>query len=183
MSQVDSRDEMEKEQFKKRVLSVALGEGVKYGAAGFIIVGSGILIASMASRKFNKLVPVSAMSSLPIMSGLALFSFKYETVSHNAQRHPENWGLDESQSGKISLPAHLKAYNMMYDYPRVVLATSSFPFLFTVVMQQIHTPVGATIKDRVVRSRGIATKGLLSVTLLMTIYSYLKTEMGRISEE
>ena len=104
MSKVD-------EKMKERILSIACGEGIKWGEnhqnhhnhhnhhyyyyyyyyyyqgiGGFVIGGTGTYVASVRSVNFMKYMSVSAKSSIPIMTGVFLFGLQYELTMNHARR-------------------------------------------------------------------------------------------------
>lgn len=81
---------------KERVLSVAIGEGIKYTVLNTTLAGAGSYLASKYSPIFNKSMSISAKVSLPVMAGLFSFAFVIERTMNNIQRFPEKWGFYES---------------------------------------------------------------------------------------
>ena len=102
-------------------MSLAAGEAIKWGVGGATTVGTAVAIANMQSPKFQKYMQVSAKVSLPVMTGLFLFSLKYEHGITSMNRNPYLWDdLTEQnlKTGRItSMPVHHRAANFLYDHP------------------------------------------------------------------
>jgi len=76
---------------KERVMSIALGEGIKYGIASSGTVGVCTYLATKYSSFFSRSFSISAKASLPIMTGLFFFCIKTELTMNSANRFPEKW--------------------------------------------------------------------------------------------
>ena len=60
---------------KDRVMSIAIGEGLKYGTLFGSAVGVSTFLASKISPLFNKSMSISAKTSLPVVSTYIVKSF------------------------------------------------------------------------------------------------------------
>ena len=74
---------------KERTLSIALGEGIKWGGIVSTLVGAGTYGMSQYNARFNKMMSISAKVSLPIMTGLFAFGLQCELKMHDVHRFPE----------------------------------------------------------------------------------------------
>ena len=124
---------------KERVSSIAMGEAIKYSVFTTMLVGGGTILAIIKNKNFKKYMSTSARMSLPVMTGLGVFSFKYEMVFHDAMINPERWGLkDYIEDGKITkMPIHHQALNYLYDHPFHFVSGVGFPFAAAILNQQL----------------------------------------------
>lgn len=75
---------------KEKAMSIAFGEGAKYGIGGLLAGALGSLAALKYSPSFNKYMGPSAKTSIPIMMGVFFWAVKYELVVVDAQRYKLN---------------------------------------------------------------------------------------------
>ncbi len=74
---------------KERTMSIAFGEGIKWGTLASAFVGAGTVGMSRYNPKFSKFMSISAKVSLPIMAGLFAFGLNVELKMHDVHRFPE----------------------------------------------------------------------------------------------
>ena len=74
---------------KERTMSIAFGEGMKWGTLASAFVGASTYGMSQYNAKFNKFMSISAKVSLPIMAGLFAFGLNVELKMHDVHRFPE----------------------------------------------------------------------------------------------
>ena len=67
-------------------MSIAFGEGAKYGFGGLFAGIVGSVAAMKYSPSYNKYMGPSAKMSVPIMMGLFCWAVKYELVVVDSQR-------------------------------------------------------------------------------------------------
>ena len=80
-------------QKKDRILSIALGQGIKAGCIGVIIFGGISLAATKYSPMFAKSMSISAKVSLPTMAALFGFGLVSERTMSSVQRDPHAWSV------------------------------------------------------------------------------------------
>eukprot|EP01038_Epipyxis_sp_PR26KG_P012341 gene12341-16552_t len=180
MSSVTSNEERIR---KDRILALSLGEGIKYGIGGFLVAGIATVVASMRSKKFDKFMSVSAKSSIPLMTGVGLFGFKFEMTMYDSMIHPERWGLLEYvEKGKVtSMPYHHRVLNYCYDNPFVLVSGLGFPFAGVVLyknMQLTHL----TFSQKIMHSRVYAQAGVISILLTTMFFREYMEKRGRFPE-
>jgi hypothetical protein len=168
---------------KDRIMSIALGEGIKYGVVGFCVAGVGTLAATLRYPNFKRFMSVSAKASLPVMSGIGLFGYKFEIVMHDAMLHPENWGLAEYiKTGKVStLPIHHKVLNALYDNPFTLVAGLGVPFAATVLSQQLKLK-HLTLSQKIMQTRVYAQGGIIAILLVVMMFREYMNAHGRFPE-
>ena len=66
---------------------------MKFGALTFVGASAGTYMAMKSSPWFNKAFSVSAKASIPVMTGIAMWSLGYELTMNNMNRMPEKYGL------------------------------------------------------------------------------------------
>jgi hypothetical protein len=71
---------------RERIFNMAMWEGTKWGIGSFIAGGAGTLYAMNTYKTFNKVMSVSAKTSIPLMCGLFAFSLKYELLASDMTR-------------------------------------------------------------------------------------------------
>lgn len=57
------------------------------GVTGSLIGGIGSATAHFTNKSYAKLMSTSAKTSIPVMAGLLLFSWRYEVAMHDAMRY------------------------------------------------------------------------------------------------
>jgi hypothetical protein len=67
---LEKQNQLYRQKKEERIMSIALGEGVKYGTMSLVTVGGATVLATLRSQKFNKMMQISAKVSLPVMAGL-----------------------------------------------------------------------------------------------------------------
>lgn len=174
-----SEDELKKE----RILSIALGEGLKYGSLVGVAVTAGTVFASYRSKKFDKFLSLSARTSFPLITGLFAFSVKYELTMIDAQRYPENWGLKEYvEKGKVTnMPFHHRVLNAIYDNPFKMVAALGVPFAAYILSEQLKLK-HLTLSQKIMHSRVIAQGGIISILLTTMMFKEYMDRNGRFPE-
>ncbi len=168
---------------KETILNLAMGEGSKWGITGFIVAGAATALATMKSKKFDKMTSVSAKASIPVMAGLGLWSFKYEITAHDAQLRPEKYGLialDPNAPHKFisKMPWHHKAINYVYDHPFQMIATMAAPLVGSIMYTQSHN-THLTFSQKIMHSRVFAQAGVLSILLTTMAFREYMDRKGR----
>ena len=74
---------------RERTMSIAHGEGIKWGALASAVVGVGTYGLSRYKVEISKHLSASAKISLPIMAGLFAFALNVELKMHDVHRFPE----------------------------------------------------------------------------------------------
>ncbi len=77
----------------EKVLDTANTIGAKWGIGAGLLVGGATLLATKKWNGFNKYMSISAKVSIPVMTAMGVFSYKYEMVMYDAQFNPEAYGL------------------------------------------------------------------------------------------
>jgi hypothetical protein len=172
---------------KRRILALAFGEANKYGIGAFAIAAAATAAGIYKSKKFNQFTSVSAKASLPIMAGLALWSFKYEMVIHDAKMHPENWGLNDEAlihhaKSHTHLPIHHAAMNYIYDHPFQLVAALGVPLAATILHQQKYNP-HLTLSQKIMHSRVFAQGGILAILLSTMAFREFMDRRGKYKED
>ena len=78
---------------KEQSLSIALGEGVKYGSLSSLTFGGISYFMTKYSPMFDKSMSISAKVSLPVMAGLFAFALTTERTMNSINLDPESWGI------------------------------------------------------------------------------------------
>lgn len=76
----------EDQALKDRVQSIAMGEAIKASTISTLAMTSAVLFLTYKNKKFAKFMSLSAKVSLPTMTGLGMFSLRYELVQHDASK-------------------------------------------------------------------------------------------------
>jgi hypothetical protein len=171
-----------------RVVSLAIGEGVKYGMLAAGIAGLGVLAATHKYGRFKKYMSISAKTSLPVMSGLFIGSLTGELSLIDAKRNPSKWGLtnDAVLSKKVDpahgyMPIHHRLVNSVNDNPFRTIAVLGFPVAAYIAHQQSKVP-NLKISQRVMHSRVFAQGSILLIAMtVMGVKSYIEKH-GRFPE-
>lgn len=170
---------------KERVLSLAVGEGIKYGLIGATTAGVGTYVATIKSDSFRKYMSVSAKSSLPLMAGIFLFVLQYELTIHDANRFPEKWGLSEKNINKgivVKAPAHHKVMNYLYDHPFSFIAGVGAPFAALILSKQMKL-THLKISQRIMHTRIYAQGGIVSIALMTMAFREYMNNRGRFPDD
>jgi len=125
---------------EERIRAISLSEGIKYGGAGFIVSAAATALATVKSTNFSKYMSVSAKSSIPIMTGVFLFTLNYELTQYSCGRFPEKWGLSEKtlKEGRVlSMPFHHQIMNSLYDHPFAFIVLTGAPFAGFILSEQM----------------------------------------------
>lgn len=169
---------------QKRIESLAMGEAIKAGVAGLCIGGAVSLGLTKYNKNFNKLMSVSAKTSIPVMSLMMLFTWRYEVAMHDAQRHPEKWGLTDeivAQNRILSMPIHHKILNALYDNPFTVIAVTGGPIAYAVWHEQSKLTT-LSFSQRIMQTRVLAQGGILVLALSTMAFRDYMNKNGRFPE-
>jgi len=169
---------------RERVLSLAAGEGIKYGAGAVAVVGSGTVLATHRIPAFAKYMSLSAKVSLPVMAGLFMFTLKFEHAISSCNRFPERWGLSEENIKRnivTRIPIHHRVANALYDNPFSLIVALGAPFAGVVLSRQMAMK-HLTISQRVMHSRVFAQAGILVIGLSTLAFRDYMNKRGRFPE-
>lgn len=189
---MSSLTDQEKQNLKEKILDMAFYEANKWGVGAFLVTGAATLLAAKRSKKFDQMLSISAKMSLPIMSSIGLWSFKYETIVHEAQTRPEKWGLTPHTvaEGAVvvvvkkqkSLPFHQSVMNYIYDHPFHFIAALGLPLAATIMNQQMHN-AHLTFSQKIMHSRVFAQGGVISILLTTMAFREYMDRHGRFEPE
>jgi hypothetical protein len=176
------KDEYE-ELKKQKTLEIARNSALRTAGTGGSIVLAGTLYASKYNQSFSKYMSVSAKTSLPVMTALFLFGLQYELKLYDVLRHPKKYGVDGSSIQKTvvkpsSMPFHHQAMNYFHDHPFVLISSVSFPFVGSVLYQQMQIK-HLTISQRILASRVIGQAGVLVIALSVIGFRDYMDKHGR----
>lgn len=169
---------------KQAVLDVAMNQGNKWGAAGFVLAGAATVAATLRSKKFDQMTSVSAKASIPIMAGIGLWSFKFEMTVYEAQVTPEKWGFaDVVETPKFisRMPWHHKTMNYIYDHPFQMISVLATPLVGSIAFTQSHN-THLTFSQKVMHSRVFAQAGVLTILLTTMAFREYMDRNGRFQE-
>mmetsp|Transcript_19042 Transcript_19042/g.20641 ORF Transcript_19042/g.20641 Transcript_19042/m.20641 type:complete len:200 (-) Transcript_19042:58-657(-) len=179
---------LERETRKQRVLEVASNEALKYGLVSTAVATIGTVAATMRSQRFNKFTSLSVKLAIPIMTGLAFWSFKYEVVVKDAILYPERWGVDDGTLTKVAakkvvnnMPLHHQAMNYIYDHPFQFVASLGIPLATTILYQQKHN-THLTFSQKIMHSRVFAQGGTLAILLTTMGFREYMDRNGRFTD-
>mmetsp|Transcript_21768 Transcript_21768/g.21069 ORF Transcript_21768/g.21069 Transcript_21768/m.21069 type:complete len:211 (+) Transcript_21768:156-788(+) len=184
----DNEDATKKIELRKsmqhRIEGLAMGEAIKAGLGGLCAGGALTFGLNKYNKNFSKLMSVSAKTSIPVMSLMMLFTWRYEVAMHNAQRHPEQWGLtDENvrENKILSMPIHHKLLNGLYDNPFTVITVMGAPIAYGVWLEQskLHH---LSFSQRVMQTRVFAQAGILVLALSTMAFRDYMNKNGRFPE-
>lgn len=169
---------------KERILAIAMGEGIK-GATIALLVGAGATaFASYRSKKFNRFMSVSAKASIPVMSALGMFGYRYEITASNCQRFPERYGLADEllKQGKVTqIPIHHRTMNYIYDNPFQMVAGMGVPFAATVLRENMKL-THLTFSQKIMHSRVYAQIGVITILMTTMLFREYMRKRGRFPE-
>ena len=157
------------------------------GAAGFVAGGVGTLLANKYSPWFQKYMGLSAKASLPIMSGLFLWSLNFELTVTDATRNPEKWGLIEGGEYKPAarkeskLPYHEQAMNYAYDNPFTMIVGMGAPFATGILYKNLQMK-HLTLSQKIMHSRVFAQAGILTIALSTMAFREYMGKRGKFVE-
>jgi hypothetical protein len=171
------------EKRKRRVVTIAMGEGIKYGLIGTVATTVIVIIASATNKSFKRFTSASAKVSFPIMAGLALFSYNFEVTLNNASLYPETWGVTEFiESGSSHvIPKHYKMVNYLYEHPLKTGFALCTPFVFTAVKQQVRLPSGHGLINSLRHSRGPIFAGFATLSISTVSLMQMKRSFGKLT--
>jgi hypothetical protein len=181
----DRPDDFEGRKIREaKVSSIAMYEAFKYGTVAVAVVGGLTALATWKNKNFARFMSVSAKTSLPVMAGLGMFSYRYESVQGDAMIHPEKWNLEESTAvvkADSKMPMHHKVLNYLYDHPFYFVGLTGLPFAGYVLSTQIARP-HLTISQQIMQSRVMAQMGVLSILLSTMAFTSYMDKYGRFPE-
>jgi len=166
---------------EERVRNISLSEGIKYGGVGFMISAAATALATVKSPSFSKYMSVSAKSSLPIMTGIFLFTLNYELTQYSCSRFPEKWGLSEKniKEGRIlSMPIHHRIMNGMYDHPFAFIVVTGAPFAGYILNEQMKLK-HLKFSQRLMQTRVFAQGGIITILLTTMAFREFMERRGR----
>jgi hypothetical protein len=169
---------------KERILSLAMGEALTWGACGALVGGAAVTALTLTNPQFKKLTQISIKVAIPTMIGLGLFSLKHEHAVHRLKREPHLAGLTDSEivKGKITdMPIHHIAANAMYDHPFALLAGLGLPFAGYILNDQMKL-THLKVSQRVMHSRVFAQGGILCMLLATMGFRGWMDKRGRFPE-
>lgn len=175
---------VERETRKEKVLAVASTEALKYGIGVTGVATAATLLAVNQSQKFAKRTSLSAKIAIPIMAGLAMWSFKYEVVMKDAILYPERYGIIDGPAMKKSvskLPIHQRAMNYIYDHPFQFVSSLGVPLATTILFQQRHN-THLTLSQKIMHSRVFAQGGVIAILLTTMAFREFMDGRGRYEE-
>jgi hypothetical protein len=164
---------------KEKVLKVAGWEASKYGIIAGALAAGGTMLANLKSKKFNQFMSVSAKVSIPLMTGIGVWAYKYEMVAFDAKLFPEKYGIHDTADGKAaydasqaaasrrvikSMPIHHSVANYIYDHPFQLIIALGIPLTATILNAQKHN-THLTFSQKIMHSRVFAQFGVLSILL------------------
>lgn len=177
-------DESQKAVRKAKISDIALGEAIKYAIGAAAVTGGLTVLASLKNKNFSKLMSISAKTSLPVMSGLGVFGYKYEMTQYDAINHPERWGLEncapKSKTAK-TMPLHHQVLNYLYDHPFYFVSGVGFPFAGYIFKEQLKIK-HLTLSEKVMHSRVFAQAGVLVILLTTMAFTGYMDKYGRFPE-
>lgn len=183
MASTLSEEERKAEIKKERVMGLAMGEAIKYSIGSAVVVGAATLLASYKNKSFNRFMSLSAKTSFPVMAGLGMFAYKYETVQYDALYNPERWGLAQN-SDKIvitKMPFHHQALNYLYDHPFYFVSAMGVPFAGFILKEQLKLK-HLTLSQKIMHSRVFAQGGVLCILLATMAFTSYMDKRGRFPE-
>lgn len=126
---------------------------------------------------------ISAKTSFPIMAGIGMFAYKFETVQHDAIYNPGKWGLEEYvEKGIVTkMPIHHQAANYLYDHPFYFVSGLGFPFAGFILKEQLKLK-HLTLSQKVMHSRVFAQAGVLLILLATMSFTGYMDKRGRFPE-
>lgn len=168
---------------KERITSLAMGEAVKYGIGSAVVVGAATVLAAYRNKSFNRFMSVSAKTSFPVMAGLGMFAYKFETVQTDALFNPERWGLAEDLNKAVitKMPFHHQALNYLYDHPFYFVSAMGVPFAGYILKEQLKLK-HLTLSQKIMHSRVFAQGGVLCILLATMAFTSWMDKRGRFPE-
>jgi hypothetical protein len=170
---------------KERTLSIAAGEGIKWGV-GTLCAGIGAVF--YAEHKYpywkQQFRNKSVMSMMPLMAGIFAFALNYELTISSALRYPERWGLEEEMVSKRKvtyMPIHHRLCNFLYDHPFVIIASTGAPWAGYVLNKQMQIK-HMDLQKRLMQTRVIAQGGIITVALITMSFRGWMESRGRFPE-
>lgn len=155
----------------------ATGVGAKYAIGTAAVVGLATLAAHRTIPKFNRFMSVSAKTSLPLMAGIGVGSYKFETAAHDVQLNPGKYGFGPAAvaAPKSKMPLHHQLMNSLYEHPFRIIAALGIPFGGYILNEQMKLK-HLQFSQRLLHSRVIIQFGVLSILITtMGFKTYMDT--------
>lgn len=171
------------EERKSAILELAMKDAVKWAAVSTVAAGILTFAATRRFKGFRENTSISIKTAIPVMTGLGMFSFRYETTVNQAQLHPERFGLVEDNSVQFvsKMPLHHKFINYLYDHPFQLVASLGAPLAATIAFQQRHNH-HLSFSQKVMHSRVFAQGGVISILLITMAFREYMDRNGRFLE-
>jgi hypothetical protein len=169
---------------KERILSLAMGEAIKYSVGGIVLTGLGTIFSAYRYKNFQKLTSISIKIAIPTMTGLGLFSVVYELKMNDMLRRPEKYGLTDDViiKGKVTtMPVHHQLLNYVYDHPFQLVAGLGAPLATSILYSQRHN-THLTLSQKIMHSRVFAQAGVLTILLFTMGFREYMDRRGRFPE-
>jgi hypothetical protein len=164
---------------KEKVLKVASYEATKWGVVAGAVATGGVMLANLKSKKFHQFMSVSAKVSLPVMTAIGFWAYKYEMVAFDARLYPERYGIHDTVDGKASyeasqaaeagrirksMPVHHSIANYIFDHPFQFIIALGIPLTASILNAQKYN-THLTFSQKIMHSRVFAQFGVLSILL------------------
>ena len=174
---------------KEKILNMASWQATQDGILASTIVGLATLAATYKSKRFDKMTSISAKVSFPVMAGLGVWSYRYESISLDAMKYPEKWGIYEDdlkaelaqRKPFSSIPFHHKVLNYVYDHPFQLIAGLGVPLAAGILDSQKHN-THLTISQKIMHSRVFAQAGVITILLVTMGFREYMDKHGRYPE-
>ncbi len=62
-------------------MNIAFNEALKWSISGTLVAGAGVALMAYRNKNFNRFTSLSIKLSIPTMTALGVFSYRYETVA------------------------------------------------------------------------------------------------------
>lgn len=162
---------------KQRILDMSFEAGWKYAIIATALSGAATVAASYRYKSFQRFASPSIKMSIPVMAGLATWSYAYESTVVDAMQRPHKYGFLDAPAPtvekKSSLGFHKRIVNYFYDHPFQLVAGLGVPLAGSILYsQRLNTHL--TLSQKIMHSRVFAQGGVLSILLLtMGLREYL----------
>ena len=162
----------------------AYNEGAKYALGTLAVVSFATAAANKSFAKFNRFMSVSAKVSIPIMTAIAVGSYRFETVAHDVQLYPGRYGFGPADVVPIhhsKMPWHHRLLNHLYDHPFRIIAGLGIPFGAYILHEQMQLQ-HLQFSQRLLHSRVIIQFGVLSILVTTMGFKTFMDSRGRYQE-
>ncbi|GAB5033531.1 Hypothetical protein NocV09_01400650 [Nannochloropsis oceanica] len=178
---------------KEQVVDLAVTEGVRAGVGAGCLAGLGVFAADKYSPWFHKSLGISGKVGTVMIAITGSFFLFTELALVDAQRHPKEYGFDDSpalitdaataaaaaaaEEARIAKssnyemvhfkPRYLfaKAANHLYDHPFQMLIAMSAPIIGGFFYTEMQKP-GLKLSQRIIHTR---VQGQASVILILAL--------------